>query len=271
MWLLEALNLPYEVEIVKRNKQTSLAPPELENIHPLGKSPTLVVTPPGEGAKPIVLAESGFITQYLCDHYGQNNGLVPKKWKDGMEGKLGGETDDWMRFQYILHYCEGSLMPILVLTLILSRKLGSGQNSPRRRRERDELIHPVVGINGPSVPFFIRPITSGIVSKINASYLFPNAKKHLSLVDEMLSQSGGDYICGSKLTAADILMCFPLIAGWKGFEEMGVWDVEGKAAKTYPRVYEYRQRLLMDEGYLKAEKKLEELEAQSDQAVKAKH
>lgn len=41
LWLLEELGLPYEVKRYARDKKTSLAPPELAAIHPLGKSPVI--------------------------------------------------------------------------------------------------------------------------------------------------------------------------------------------------------------------------------------
>jgi glutathione S-transferase len=39
LWLLEELGLPYEIKQHKRDPQTRLAPPELKQVHPLGKSP----------------------------------------------------------------------------------------------------------------------------------------------------------------------------------------------------------------------------------------
>ena len=42
LWLLEELGLPYEIKFYKRDPKTSLAPPELKAIHPLGKSPVVV-------------------------------------------------------------------------------------------------------------------------------------------------------------------------------------------------------------------------------------
>ncbi len=113
--------MPYEVEIFHREK-SMLAPPELKKVHPLGKAPVLSVTPPG-ASEPIVLAESGFIIQYLCDHWGQGTSLVPKRWKDGQEGKVGGDTEEWMRYQYLLYYVEGSLMPYIWLYMIFSGRL----------------------------------------------------------------------------------------------------------------------------------------------------
>ncbi len=41
LWLLEELNLPYEIRHHQRDAVTNLAPPELLAIHPLGKSPVI--------------------------------------------------------------------------------------------------------------------------------------------------------------------------------------------------------------------------------------
>ncbi len=114
MWLLEELQIPYEFEIFHREK-TLLAPPALAKLHPLGKAPIVSVTPPGS-SEPIILAESAFVVHYLCDHF--PNKLLPKRWKDGQEGKVGGDTEEWMRYQYLMYYAEGSLMAHVVQFLI---------------------------------------------------------------------------------------------------------------------------------------------------------
>lgn len=92
-----------------------LAPPELKKIHPLGKSPLISVQAPG-AAEPIVLAESGLIIEYLVDHFGPS--LAPKRWQEGKEKQVQGETEEWLRYRYFLHYAEGSLMPYLVTALL---------------------------------------------------------------------------------------------------------------------------------------------------------
>ena len=56
LWLLEELELPYEVKRYQRDPQTLLAPPELRKIHPLGKSPVIT-----DGER--TLAESGAIIE----------------------------------------------------------------------------------------------------------------------------------------------------------------------------------------------------------------
>jgi glutathione S-transferase len=120
LWLFEELGVPYELKTYKRTKER-LAPPELKEIHPLGKSPVVTIEVPGSGA-PIVLAESAAIVEYFCDHYGANTTLVPPRYQPGKEGQLGGETESWLRYRMLMHYAEGSLMPLMLLSLIVGSK-----------------------------------------------------------------------------------------------------------------------------------------------------
>ncbi|TKW48331.1 Glutathione S-transferase 3, partial [Colletotrichum tanaceti] len=132
LWLLEELRIPYTVQTFRR-EPSRLAPPELADVHPLGKAPILEITPTVADsagtstpattapAPPIRLAESGYITQYLVDHFGHRSpGLVPPRWKPGQEGRVGGETEAYVRFQYLLHYVEGSFFPVIVQYLLIS-------------------------------------------------------------------------------------------------------------------------------------------------------
>ena len=41
IWLLEELGTAYEIRHYERDKETSLAPKELLDVHPLGKSPII--------------------------------------------------------------------------------------------------------------------------------------------------------------------------------------------------------------------------------------
>ena len=63
VWLLEELGLDYEIKHYARNPKTMLAPAELREIHPLGKSPVIT-----NGAT--LIAESGTIIEYLVQRYG---------------------------------------------------------------------------------------------------------------------------------------------------------------------------------------------------------
>lgn len=115
LWLLEALQLPYQLKPFKRGPD-GFAPAELKQIHPLGKSPVVTIERPGQ-TQPLVLAESGNIIEYLVDHFGGvEKGLVPQRYVDGS----GEETESWLRYRFFMHYSEGSLMPNLLLALILN-------------------------------------------------------------------------------------------------------------------------------------------------------
>ncbi len=102
LWLLEELELPYEIKRYERDPQTMLAPAALREVHPLGKSP--VVTD-GE----LALAESGAIIEYLVERYGEGR-LAPP---------VG--TPERLRYRYWLHFAEGSAMPPLVMKLVFDR------------------------------------------------------------------------------------------------------------------------------------------------------
>lgn len=120
------------------------APPELKEIHPLGKSPVVTVSSASAGAdeKPLVLAESSFIIEYLIEHFGE--WLAPKKWREGMEGKVGGETESWLRYRYFLPYGEGSLMPYLIIALLMNSEFTLIKRSP--------LTHLPTNLSFPSLP-----------------------------------------------------------------------------------------------------------------------
>jgi glutathione S-transferase len=116
LWLLEELGVPYELKTYKRSKE-SLADPKLKDVHPLGKSPVITVET-AASEKPLVIAESAAIVEYLCDYYGK--WLVPKRYREGKEDQIGGESERWLRYRFFMHYAEGSIMPLMLMALIVS-------------------------------------------------------------------------------------------------------------------------------------------------------
>lgn len=102
LWLLEELALDYEIVEYQRHPKTMLAPRELREVHPLGKSP--VITDQGR-----TVAESGAIIEYVLDEYG--------------DGRLrpAADTPEFLRYRYWMHYAEGSAMTPFLLKLIFSR------------------------------------------------------------------------------------------------------------------------------------------------------
>ena len=102
LWLLEELGVDYEIQRYGRDKETGLAPPELLDVHPLGKAP--VVT---DGDK--TLAESGAIIEYLVYEYDDGRLKPP----DG--------TPEQRAYTYWLHYAEGTFAPLMLLSLVMGR------------------------------------------------------------------------------------------------------------------------------------------------------
>jgi glutathione S-transferase len=131
LWLLEELGTPYEIVKYQRMEPIPLAPPELREVHPLGKSP--VITDGGR-----TMAESGAIVEYLIDTYG----------KGRMKPKAG--TDDYWRYVEWMHYAEGSGMLPLLLALY-GGMLGDGAALLRPRIDSEianNLSYMEAGLDG---------------------------------------------------------------------------------------------------------------------------
>lgn len=108
IWLLEELELDYQITSYQRDGTTNLAPAALEAIHQLGKSPVLTDSGDGTVAERMII-ESGAIIDYVLRHYGRGR-LMPE---------LG--TEDFEQYLQWLHYAEGSAALPLMLTLYTSR------------------------------------------------------------------------------------------------------------------------------------------------------
>ncbi|ORY72394.1 glutathione S-transferase [Leucosporidium creatinivorum] len=168
LWLLEELELPYEVKIYKRTSE-KLAPPELKAIHPLGKSP--VVTIEEEGKPKVTLAESGAITEVLLERYGGGKLFVPPT------ADLQKRAD----FLYWLHFAEGSAMLPLMLTIIFAQVVKQ-------------------------VPFFLRFIINQVSAGVHQIFIQPRMKQNFALINSTLE--GKDFLVGDELTGADAMVFF---------------------------------------------------------------
>jgi glutathione S-transferase len=157
LWLLEELGMPYEVRRYERNKKTMLAPAELRRVHPLGKSP--VIEDRDADGQRRVIAETGAIIEYIVEKGG---------------GTLGAPAgrEDGLRYRQFLHYAEGSLMPVLLVKLVLSR-----------------------------VP---------LLGRVAMKKFQPMVDVHVDYVESELATR--PWFAGSSFTAADVIMSFPLEA-----------------------------------------------------------
>jgi len=127
LWLLEELELPYEIVAYQRDRKTRLAPPELRAIHPLGKSPLLE-----ENGR--VIIESGAIIDYVLRHHGGGR-LAPAH-----------DSADYDAYVEWLHYAEGSAMLPMMLNMYVARLGDAGM--PLHARIESEMANHLDYVEG---------------------------------------------------------------------------------------------------------------------------
>ena len=194
LWLLEELGVEYQIEFYQRDKITQLAPKELLEVHPLGKSPVI-------SDELFTVAESGAIIEYLVEKYDDGT-LLPAT---GSPQRLA--------YTYWLHYAEGTFMPLMILSLVMNR------------------------IETAPMPFFIRPVAKGIVSKVRNGYLDQNVKRNLDYLESVLVNS--PWFCGNEMTAADIQMSFTIEAA----------EVRTDLSTDYPDLAKFLKRVRQRPAY----------------------
>lgn len=152
------------------------------------------------------IAESGAIIEYLGEKYGKESMMVE------------GEPDDpaVMNHRYWMHYAEGSLTPLLVMKLIFDR------------------------IENAKVPFFVKPISKGIVNQVMTSYLGPNLNTQFAYVEDYLGNN--QFFGGERMTGADVMMLFPL---------EGAMNQKAFAEK-HPNMLDYVKRMQARPAYQRA-------------------
>lgn len=165
LWLLEELAWVYDVDyqlITHQRTQNYLAPDELKHIHPMGKAPILI-----DGEK--VLAESGFILEYLLKKYDINHEFKPT------------DEDGWELFTFWLHFSESSMMPPLVMRLVMQKIVEKS-------------------------PWLIKLITKTIAKKVEDLVIASNINQSFDLLESQLSKT--TWVAGNKFSAADIQTYF---------------------------------------------------------------
>ena len=168
LFLLEELGAEYEIKRYARNPKTMLAPASLRQVHRLGKSPVIT-----DGA--LTIAETGAIMEYLAATYGDGS-LRPAR-----------DSDEGRKVTYYLHYAEGSLMPLMLISLIFSRLPAQA-------------------------PFPLRPLFRRIAGGVHKQFVGPQLALHLDFLERELE--GRPWFAGEHFTVADAQMSFPIeIAG----------------------------------------------------------
>lgn len=210
--MLEELNVDYELKVYKRDKEYR-APPELNKIHPLGKSPVIEVIRDG---KSLIIAETGHVIEYLIKNYDTSKKLVPVT------------EEDKEQVDYFLHYSEGSLQPLLVSLLV-----------------NGTAVH--------MAPFPVKFLVRKIMNEINKAYYKTELIKNLNYLDNYLAKRGSKYFVGDKLSGADIIFLFPLIENLtdnKRIKEFA--GDEFDLRKLFPNICAWSDGILKEPKLIKA-------------------
>lgn len=202
LWLLEELDLPYEIEHYQRHPDTMLAPAELRKVHPLGKSP--VVTDDGPDGR-ITVAESGAIIEYLVETYGEGR-LIPP---------VG--TQARRDYRYWLHFAEGSAMGPLLMKLLFSVL-------PKRS------------------PWLLRPMVAALSKAVVGGFIDPQIKRHLAFAEESLTKTeyfaGAEFTAADIQMSFPVQASLARAAGPGQFPKLAAFLASIEARPAYKRALE---------------------------------
>lgn len=223
LWLMEILELDYEVKVYLREPKTWRSPKELKAVHPSGKSPVLEIRY-ANGAPDKKLVESGYIIQHLLRHYDPQHLLVPE------------DPEEQENVDYYLHYAEGTLQPLLVSLLInnVATKIA---------------------------PMGTKTLAKMVTKAINSGYYATEWKMNMDYLESMLQKNGTGYFVGNQLTGADIILSFPVYENVFDNEAEVENFVGSKLnlSKTWPHLYAWSQMISEDPIYIKIDEMMEDL------------
>ncbi|CCD23667.1 bifunctional glutathione transferase/peroxidase NDAI_0B06360 [Naumovozyma dairenensis CBS 421] len=171
--------LKLDFEIIPYKRVDGRAPDSLKKIHPLGRSPIVEIEDKSTGKKKMLI-ESGYIFQYMLQNFDHDNVL--------------NNTDPDMaeKIQFYLHFAEGSIQPPLLMEYIyqLAEKSSS---------------------------FPISYFVQSVVNKLSEAYSRGEVKNQFDFLESEIVKNKG-YLVDGKLSAADILVSFPVeMAFLRGF------------------------------------------------------
>ncbi|CAN8104152.1 unnamed protein product [Discula destructiva] len=132
VWLLEELQIPYDLHVHLRDPVTALAPADLKGINPFGTAPFFRDT---KVSPPVELSESGAIVDYILAVYGPTS-TAPKLTRAPGDAEYGPYLQ-W------LHYANGSLQPTMsrnMLFLIAGIKPGTAPIIDMFRQRTDSTL-----------------------------------------------------------------------------------------------------------------------------------
>ncbi|KAK6465736.1 glutathione S-transferase [Scheffersomyces coipomensis] len=224
VWLLEELEVDYEVKIYNRIDGV-YSPPELVALHPLGRSPVLEIITNG---KTRYLAESGHIFQYLLENFDPKRKLAPLN------------DDDKEELGFYLHFAEGTLQPDLVSLV----------------------IHYITTTKVPWGFRFLVSMVLGAINKgyyephLLASLDFLEGKIKTQ------HEAGSKYFLGEKVSGADMILYFPIYSNIFSDAERSksIFATIPSVFDRFPHLFQWAQEIVKEPKLIRANKKIAELD-----------
>lgn len=180
VWLLEELNLPYQLTSYERRH--GLAPKSLQRIHPLGKAPILQ-----DADKTLV--ESAVIIEHLIDNYDQASPMLSTELLSqrvmNKQFRPDYGTEAYSDYRYWLHFTESSLMPLLILRLAFATVVKKS-------------------------PIGIKQVAKLLKKGVESSYIDQSLALQLDLLDKHLGRY--EWLAGTQFTGADVQLEFAINA-----------------------------------------------------------
>ncbi|RYP18030.1 hypothetical protein DL765_004146 [Monosporascus sp. GIB2] len=123
VWLLEEMEIPYELKVFYRDPVTALSPDELKVLNPAGTAPYLRDT---NVSPPVCLSESSAIAAYLLAVYG------PQSKSEARLDRAPGDPD-YAAYLEWFHYANGTLQASLFRQMSLMLATGDPEHAGVRR------------------------------------------------------------------------------------------------------------------------------------------
>ncbi|RYP65327.1 hypothetical protein DL769_006342 [Monosporascus sp. CRB-8-3] len=123
VWLLEEMEIPYELRVFYRDPVTALSPDELKALNPAGTAPYLRDT---NVSPPVCLSESTAIAAYLLAVYGPQS-------ESGTRLDRAPGDPDYAAYLEWFHYANGSLQASLFRQMSLTLATGDPEHTGVRR------------------------------------------------------------------------------------------------------------------------------------------
>lgn len=98
-----------------------------------------------------------------------------------------------------------------------------------------------------------------VVNQVLGLLVTPTLTKHFDMLNSFVEKA--PYLAGGHLTGADAALAYPIVAlkTVGNFDAMAEWE-KGTFPETYPKLWEYMERIQQDPAWQRSVEKIKEVE-----------